>query len=197
MITNVQVFDEVAGVYDTVLPFFAELGRQIVGVVQPVPGTRLLDLGAGRGAVTGPALARGALVTAVDAAPGMVARLAADHPGATALLMDAQHLDFPDSTFDTVLATFVFCSVPDPVRGLRELRRVVKPDGKILLLEHVRPRGTAGTATDIVNPAVVRIWGANINRCTVENVQDAGLVVDHVDNLLRDFVKLIVASPGK
>jgi len=129
--TNVQVFDEVAGVYDTVLPFFAELGRQIVGVVQPVPGTRLLDLGAGRGAVTGPALARGARVTAVDAAPGMVARLAADHPGANALLMDAHHLVFPDRSFDVVVAAFVLTLVDDPAGVAAEVRRVLAPGGLV------------------------------------------------------------------
>jgi ubiquinone/menaquinone biosynthesis C-methylase UbiE len=195
-------YDRISGIYDR-MEAPMERGnfkgwRSLIW--NDVKGPRVLEVGVG----TGKNMAyypKDLEITAIDFSPGMLskARAKAQQQGVKVdlKLMDAQHLDFPDSTFDTVLATFVFCSVPDPVRGLRELRRVVKPDGKILLLEHVRPRGTAGTATDIVNPAVVRIWGANINRCTVENVQDAGLVVDHVDNLLRDFVKLIVASPGK
>ncbi len=54
-------------------------------------------------------------------------------------LMDVQQLDFPDNSFDTVFGTFVFCSVPDPLMGLRELKRVCKSNGRLLLLEHVRP----------------------------------------------------------
>ena len=129
MTTNVQVFDELAGVYDTVLPFFVELGRQIVGVVRPVPGTRLLDLGAGRGAVTGPAPTRGARVTAVDGAPSMVARPATDHPGAHALLMDAHHLALPNSSFDVVVAAIVLTLVEDPAVVADEVRRVLAPGG--------------------------------------------------------------------
>ncbi len=86
MTTYVQVFDVVAGVYDEVVPFFAELGRQIVDVVDPrVPASDCWIWASGAGAVTGPALARGAQVTAIDAAPAAVARSAADHPQATVL----------------------------------------------------------------------------------------------------------------
>jgi ubiquinone/menaquinone biosynthesis C-methylase UbiE len=111
-------------------------------------------------------------------------------------LMDAQQLDFPDDRFDTVMTTFVFCSVPDPVLGLRELRRVTRRDGKVLLLEHVRPPGWLGNLFDVANPVVVRLWGANINRWTVENAQRAGLDIERVENLWRGVVKLIVARPG-
>jgi SAM-dependent methyltransferase len=131
--TNVQVFDEVACVYDEVLPFFAELGRQIVEVVDPGPGTRLLDLGAGRGAVTGPALARGAQVIAVDAAPGMVARLAADHPEAKVLLMDVHYLDFPAAGFDVVVAAFVLGLVENPAAVVAEVSRVLSPGGQVTI----------------------------------------------------------------
>jgi len=55
--------------------------------------------------------------------------------------MDRQALDVPDHTFDTVVATGVFCSGPDPVRGVREVRRVLRPDGRAVFLEHVRPEG--------------------------------------------------------
>jgi ubiquinone/menaquinone biosynthesis C-methylase UbiE len=131
--TNVQVFDEVAGVYDEVLPFFAELGRQIVELVDPGPGTRLLDLGAGRGAVTGPALARGAQVTAVDASPTMVVHLAADHPDASVLLMDVHHLDFPAAAFDVAVAAFVLTLVNNPAAVLAEVCRVLSPGGQVTI----------------------------------------------------------------
>lgn len=133
MKTNVQVFDEVASVYDEVLPFFAELGRQVVQVVDPGPGIRLLDLGAGRGAVTGPALARGAQVTAIDAAHGMVDRLAADYPEAHVLQMDANHLAFPDTSFDVVVAAFVLHLVDNAAQVAAEVLRVLAPGGLVAI----------------------------------------------------------------
>jgi len=51
--------------------------------------------------------------------------------------MDAQSLSFADNSFDTVIGSFVFCSVPLPIKGLKELYRVCKPGGQVLLLEHV------------------------------------------------------------
>ncbi len=112
---------------------------------------------------------------------------------------DAQALAFPDNAFDTAAATFVFCSVPDPVRGLQELNRVVKPDGKILLLEHVRiDRPVIGPLMDALSPLLARVMGANINRHTVENVQRAGLEIESVEHLgPMQMVKLIVAKPNK
>jgi ubiquinone/menaquinone biosynthesis C-methylase UbiE len=113
--------------------------------------------------------------------------------------MDAQHLDFPDDNFDAAIATFVFCSVPDAVQGLRELGRVVKPEGQIFLLEHVRINEpeVIGKVMDLLDPMVVRLMGPHINRRTEQNVRRAGLKVERVEALAPlDLVKLIVARPA-
>jgi ubiquinone/menaquinone biosynthesis C-methylase UbiE len=105
-------------------------------------------------------------------------------------LMDVQALQFPDEYFDTVITTCVFCSVPDPVKGLTEIRRVCKKDGKIIMLEHVRSKKILiGKLMDILNPVVVRIIGANINRNTVDNLKRAGLNVEFEKDLMMDIVK--------
>lgn len=113
------------------------------------------------------------------------------------LNMDAQHLEFPEHMFDTVLATFVFCSVQDPILGLRELKRVCKPGGKLLLLEHMRPRRPIfGFLFDFINPIVVRMMGANINRKTIENIRKTGWDIRIEQRLASDIVMLIEASYG-
>ncbi|TDT63645.1 class I SAM-dependent methyltransferase [Fonticella tunisiensis] len=109
------------------------------------------------------------------------------------LQMDAQNMDFPDDSFDSVFTTCVFCSVPDPIKGLKEIRRVCKPDGKIIMIEHVRSEKAAlGLLMDLLNPLVVNVYGANINRRTVENIQKAGFTSIEVRNLSSDIVKEII-----
>ncbi|MHB1417358.1 MAG: class I SAM-dependent methyltransferase [Chloroflexota bacterium] len=165
-----------------------------------VTGPRVLEVGVGTGKNI-PYYPSDIEVVAIDFSPRMLERArrraAALDRQVDLRLMDVQHLEFGDDTLDTVLATCVFCSVPDPVQGFRELRRVTKPAGKILLLEHVRPGGALGTAADIANPLVVRMMGANINRRTLDNLDRAGIAIESVENLWRDVVKLIVARPDK
>lgn len=131
-----------------------------------------------------------ASVTGIDLSPKMLERAkqeaARRASPVTLRLADAQRLPFPDESFDAVVATFVFCSVPDPVRGLCEARRVFKPGGQLVLLEHVlSTHRLIRPLMRIANPLVVRLMGANINRETVRNVERAGFQVRRVEYLMR------------
>lgn len=111
------------------------------------------------------------------------------------ILMDAQQMDFQDNTFDYIIATCVFCSVPDPIKGFLEMKRVLKPGGKIILIEHVISENKLlGILMNIMNPITVYIYGANINRLTEANIKAAGLDNIKVTNLWRDIVKKFVIT---
>ncbi len=165
-----------------------------------VDGMEILEAGVGTGKNM-PFYPLDIRLTAIDLTPGMLERA---HKRARELRLnpllkigDVQSLGFPDSFFDNAIATFLFCSVPDPVLGLRELGRVVRSGGKILLLEHMRVPGAMGKLMDLLNPLVVRLMGANINRQTLENIQKAGLRIESVQDLaMGGMFKLIVARKG-
>lgn len=94
--------------------------------------------------------------------------------------MNAEELAFRDGTFEHAVATFVFCSVSDPVRGLRELGRVLRTGGRAFLLEDMRPENEIlGKVFDAANPIAVRAFGVNINRRTMDKVRRAGLLVEN------------------
>ncbi|MEU0597475.1 class I SAM-dependent methyltransferase [Streptomyces sp. NPDC006393] len=94
-------------------------------------GTRVLDVGTGPGTVAAAAMARRAVVVAVDAEPGMVALAAANAPGADVRHAVLPELPFSDDSFDAVVANFVVNHVEDPRAALIELRRVVRPGGQL------------------------------------------------------------------
>jgi ubiquinone/menaquinone biosynthesis C-methylase UbiE len=162
-----------------------------------VKGPSALEVGVGTGKNI-PYYPSDVQVTAIDLSPRMLkrARRRAEELGVNVDLreMDVQDLDFEDNSFHTVFATFVFCSVPDPVRGLKELRRVCKPSGRLVLLEHMRPGNPLlGWVFDVLNPLVVRVMGANINRRTVENIRAAGWKIVVEEHLSSDIVRWIEA----
>jgi ubiquinone/menaquinone biosynthesis C-methylase UbiE len=103
---------------------------------------------------------------------------------------DAETLPFPDSTFDAVVGTLVFCTIPDAPRALLEVKRVLKPGGSMRLVEHIRARNPIGRALMwAANPA----WhfmtgGCNINRDTLEAVRAAGFQVLDVNKQMLGLI---------
>ncbi|MHA2428084.1 MAG: class I SAM-dependent methyltransferase [Candidatus Hermodarchaeia archaeon] len=165
------------------------------------PGGQLLEVGLGTGKNM-PFWPIDAHIAGIELAPGMLSRAKkrSERLGISADLKlgDVQSLDFPEDSFDVAAATFVFCSVPDPILGLKELQRVVRPGGWVFLLEHVRAQNPLlGTMMDLFNPIVFRMMGPNINRDTVTNVVASGLELQEVHDLgLRGIFKMITARVG-
>ncbi|WP_291300546.1 class I SAM-dependent methyltransferase [Desulfosporosinus sp. BICA1-9] len=141
-------------------------------------------------------------ITGIDLSPGMLERAkerAQKLKITVSLLeMDAQNLQFPEGSFDTVVATCVFCSVPDPIKGLEEIKRVCKPRGKVILLEHVRSDNPLlGKIMDLLDPLTVRMIGSHINRRTVENITKAGLRIRSIEDQNIQILKLLTGVKQK
>ncbi|MEL7634635.1 class I SAM-dependent methyltransferase [Sporomusa sphaeroides] len=179
---------------DTMIP--AKLRRK---AVEQATG-KVLEVGVGTGANLEFYLP-GCQVTGIDFSLGMLQKakqklLRARVP-VTLVEMDAQQMTFPDNSFDTVIATCVFCSVPDPIQGLKEVKRVCKQDGRIILLEHVRSENPLfGWLMDVFNPIALHVIGSNINRETIKNIQEAGIQTYSIEEYSGKIIKLIVASPA-
>ncbi len=193
-------YDRIAPIYDLMEALVERLAfrRWRSQLWDHVEGQRVLEVGVGTGKNV-PYHPAGVRVAGIDISALMLERASGrvENLGADAGLaqMDAERLGFPDDVFDTAVATFVFCSVPDAVRGLEDVSRVVKPDGRVVLLEHVRVNAPViGPLMDLLDPVVLRLMGPHISRRTVDNVTRAGLKVEHVEELAAGgLVKLIVA----
>jgi len=165
-------------------------------LIAEVEGARVLEVGVGTGRNL--SLYPDAVqVDAIDFSPRMLERAQRRPPRTNVrlALMDVQELAWPSETFDTVVSTCVFCSVPDALKGLQEIRRVLRAGGRALFLEHVRPGAPWLAALfDWLDPFVSR-RGPHINRRTMETIRAAGFVVEREENLMSDVLKLVVAHP--
>jgi ubiquinone/menaquinone biosynthesis C-methylase UbiE len=103
-------------------------------------------------------------------------------------------LPFFDAHFDSVVSTLVFCSVNEPERGLREIRRVLKPGGTLLLLEHVRAQGKiAAWVQDALVPVTTHLSGnCHWNRDTEAAVRSAGFQVTQVRQVREGLVPVLL-----
>ncbi|ALV63432.1 Phosphatidylethanolamine N-methyltransferase [Thermococcus sp. 2319x1] len=113
----------------------------------------------------------------------------------TLLHMDAQSLEFEDDTFDTIVSTFVFCTVPDLIKGLKETYRVLKPGGRAVFLEHMKSESRLlNVPLYLMEPFTRTLLGTSMLRETQKNIEKAGFKIERVENLFYDIVRLIVAT---
>lgn len=195
-----RVYDRVAGIYDWYTrPMEALGGREARRRLFALAHGRVLELGVGTG-VSLTAYADDVELTGIDISPRMLARARrkADLLGAevTLQIADIEDLPFPDASFDAVTASCVFCSVPDPIRGLREAARVTRTGGLVLLYEHVRPTTPLlGLLADLVTPLTRRAFGPELNRRTEANAKAAGLRLMSVHR--KGIWRAIVATPDR
>jgi len=102
-------------------------------------------------------------------------------------------MDFPDEPFDAVISTFVFCTVPDPLKGLSEVYRVLKKGKYAYFLEHMRSeKWHLNITLGMMNLLTKPLLGTSMLRRTRDNILKAGFTIVHEENLLNDVVKLMV-----
>lgn len=177
-----QRYDRIARIYDACEAPMDWLGsrRRRRRILAGARGAVLeVGIGTGRNLEHYPP---GIELTGIDVSERMLdrARRRAARLGLQARLIhaDVRALPFPDSSFDTVAGTCVFCSVAEPAQGLAEVARAVRPDGLVLLLEHVRPTTPLlGLLADLVSPLASRLLGPALNRRTEETVARCGLEI--------------------
>ena len=139
-----RLWDEHVGLYQDVFePLTQRFATAAIEALAAAPRAHVLDSAAGAGGAALELARRGSRVTAIDASPAMVERTRrrASAAGLTieSVAMDGQDLGFADATFDAALSVLGVVLFPDAVRGLSELRRVVRPGGRIALVTWTEP----------------------------------------------------------
>jgi ubiquinone/menaquinone biosynthesis C-methylase UbiE len=160
---------------------------------------KILEIGVGTGKNL-PYYSRNSELTAIDFSSGMLEiaqrkqkRLNLNH--FNLLEMDVQKLSFQDNTFDTIVSTCVFCTVPEPEAGLKELYRVLKPGGKALFLEHMKSNWfIINIHLYLMNVFTKIILGTSMIRETQRNIEKSGFKIISVENLKLDILRFIIAT---
>lgn len=175
---------------------FRNLRRQIIGSLHGL----ILEVGIGTGKNI-PYYQSQARVIGIDISPKMLIKAqqkVSSFRGVNIELkqMNVENLAFEDGTFDTVICTFVLCSVPDPIRAIQEMLRVLKPNGHLLLLEHVLSQmPLIALFQKLFNPFTRGIFGYNIDRDTVRNIERGHGIILKDQNLTKtDILKFLACK---
>lgn len=194
-----MIYDKFAARYDRALaPLerrFLSRWREETLLLLPLDST-ILEIGAGTG-LNFRFYPRAERAIATEISCEML-KFAKTRTASIALIQsDAQSLPFCENTFDAAFATLVFCSIPDPNKAFVELKRVVRPGGRIVLLEHVRPEGLSGYLFDFINLFTVAFMEDHFNRRTADLAEDAGLKIVEIRTKAFGIVNLIVCEVVK
>lgn len=157
---------------------FRKIRRQLIGDAKG----KVLEIGAGTG-LNFPYYYQVEQVDAIDPDPYMAEKSARRKREALVPihthLAEAEKLPFPDHTFDTIVATLVFCTIPNPEQAMKEIIRVSKPNARILLFEHVRmEQKLLAKAQDWLTPVWKKVCdGCHLNRNTLTLLKNPDLSV--------------------
>jgi ubiquinone/menaquinone biosynthesis C-methylase UbiE len=140
----------------------------------------------------------GTSLTAIEFSPEMLelARRRAAELGREVDLRlgDAQHLEFADESFDTVVCTLALCTIPDPDKAVAEAHRVLRPGGRYWAFEHVRSPALAVRAVQrILDPLSVRFEGDHLVREPLEYLRGAGFQIEQLERSKWGIVERVVA----
>lgn len=185
--------EQIPWLYDLSLKCLPGIARWRAELAGRAEG-RVLEVGCGTGQML-PLYDQKAEVIAFDPNAEALAYAHRRRPQAALLRASVERLPFADETFDTVVSALVFCSVPDPRLGLAEIRRVLKPNGRLLMLEHVHARNPFGRRIlDAMQPPWTWITGGcHPNRDTVERVEAAGFRIESGGYRARGLMRLFSA----
>jgi ubiquinone/menaquinone biosynthesis C-methylase UbiE len=156
-------------------------------------GGRILEVGAGTG-LNFSYLQSGTRGVASELSREMI-RLAEKKsrpPMVSLVQANIEALPFPDASFDSALSTLLFCSVRSPRESFKELRRVVRADGTVTMLEHVRPRGPLGPLFDLLSLVTVPLFEDHFNRRTADDARRAGFQVESIERAVLGIFNIIV-----
>ena len=199
MENHVKGLEQVDWLYDAAVTPINWLGlgayrRRLVGDL----AGDILEIGVGTGlnlAYYGPA----ARVTAIEINPDLLRTTVprAARRGYRLQAGDAQSLPFRARSFDVVVSTLVFCTVPDPLAALEEIRRVLRPGGRLLQLEHTRTgRPIPDTVLDLIAPAWrLATGGCHPNRDTAALLTDRGWHLHHHERRAGGLLRLLISTP--
>jgi ubiquinone/menaquinone biosynthesis C-methylase UbiE len=175
---------------------FKPIRKTVIGALSG----QILEVGVGSGKNL-PYYRSSARVIGIDISPQMLRKAqekSATFHGESLELkrMNVEQLMFEDDTFDIVVCTFVLCSVTNPIQAIQEIFRVLKPNGRLILLEHVLSKiPLIAFIQKVFNPFTRGIFSYNIDRDTVKNIERGhGIILKNQNLTKTDILKFIVCE---